>query len=260
MPVYACYSRRSGGLSIGINLFPAEKVCTFDCPYCEVFPFKGSGAFSLAKMEDELKRILPENGAAVKDISFSGCGEPAVSPHFTEAFSSAALIRGELAPAAELVVITNGTGLLNRETFDFLHRVSLPPVKAKIWLKLDAGTEEWYKVINRSRVPFDVLMSKIGEFTAGSPAVIQTMHCSVNGAPPPDCELEAWEEAALRIAENSVRNKNPLYAFHIYGKSRPGAGDPCCGRLPAEELELRAASLAARLATAGLNIPVRVFP
>src|SRR5208337_2924275 len=33
--VYAVVSRRSGGLSIGVNLNP-EKSCNFDCVYCQV--------------------------------------------------------------------------------------------------------------------------------------------------------------------------------------------------------------------------------
>lgn len=33
--VYPVISRRSGGLSVGINLNP-DKVCNFDCVYCEV--------------------------------------------------------------------------------------------------------------------------------------------------------------------------------------------------------------------------------
>ena len=33
--VYPVLSRRSGGLSIGVNLNP-DKVCNFDCIYCQV--------------------------------------------------------------------------------------------------------------------------------------------------------------------------------------------------------------------------------
>ncbi len=33
--VYAVVSRRALGLSIGVNLNP-DKVCNFDCPYCQV--------------------------------------------------------------------------------------------------------------------------------------------------------------------------------------------------------------------------------
>ncbi len=39
--VYPVVSRRSGGLSLGVNLFPEAKLCSFDCPYCEVFPVRG---------------------------------------------------------------------------------------------------------------------------------------------------------------------------------------------------------------------------
>ena len=33
--VYPVLSRRSGGISVGINLNP-DKVCNFDCVYCQV--------------------------------------------------------------------------------------------------------------------------------------------------------------------------------------------------------------------------------
>jgi wyosine [tRNA(Phe)-imidazoG37] synthetase (radical SAM superfamily) len=33
--VYPVLSRRSGGISIGVNLNP-DKVCNFDCIYCQV--------------------------------------------------------------------------------------------------------------------------------------------------------------------------------------------------------------------------------
>ena len=33
--VYAVVSRRAKGLSIGINL-NVDKICNFDCPYCQV--------------------------------------------------------------------------------------------------------------------------------------------------------------------------------------------------------------------------------
>ena len=33
--IYAVISRRSQGLSIGINL-NIDKICNFDCPYCQV--------------------------------------------------------------------------------------------------------------------------------------------------------------------------------------------------------------------------------
>jgi histidinol dehydrogenase len=322
--VYPVYSRRSKGLSVGINLFPDRKVCSFDCPYCEVFPFQGAAAFSLKRMEAELPRVLKdaeERGLAVRDLCFSGNGEPAMSPAFPAALESAARIRDALVPEAALVLITNGTGLLKEEIFDILRRAVQPaqPVKGcypneapwtgaekmpqcakqagrlqadrrvagagalRVWLKLDAGTEDWYRLINRTGVPFEVLTGKIRDFVRLAPVIIQTMVCSINGRSPPDSEAAAWEKLAVELAgagtaanpaavpaagENTaaVRFLPGVKGFQIYGKARPAPDDPLAEALPPAFLESRAASLRTALAAAGIQapggreIPVEVFP
>jgi histidinol dehydrogenase len=301
--VYPVYSRRSGGLSVGINLFPGAKVCSFDCPYCEVFPFKTDIVFSLKTMEDALGRILGEaadRGSPVREICFSGNGEPTMSPHFPEALEAAVRIRDALVPAAAVVLITNGTGLLEARTFDLLCRAALGPAALEIWLKLDAGTEAWYARIDRSPLPFPPLRDKIKEFAAAAPYIIQTMVCAVAGSPPPEEEAWAWEslvldlaalnksrpggssagpgsagvpggadipagKAAGRAADNR-REQPGLRKVQIYGKARSSPLDPLTEALPVSFLEARAASLKKALAAAGLRtpggeeIPVEVFP
>jgi histidinol dehydrogenase len=278
--VYPVYSRRSRGLSVGINLFPDRKVCSFDCPYCEVFPFHGAGTFSPERMEAELYGALEEaetRGLTVRDLCFSGNGEPSLSPAFTAALEQAARIRDALVPAAALVLITNGTGLLNGETFDVLRRAA-GAWALQIWLKLDAGTEDWYRLINRAAAPFETLVGKIRDFVRAAPVTIQTMVCSINGRPPPDSEEAAWEKLALELAgavpavsvpaaeENAAGGVLPgVRGFQIYGKARPAPGDPLAEALPPSFLEARAASLRAALAAAGIRapggteIPVEVF-
>ncbi|MDR0452338.1 MAG: hypothetical protein LBH15_04790, partial [Treponema sp.] len=155
--VYPVYSRRSGGLSVGVNLFPDRKSCSFDCPYCEVFPFSRNAAFSAALMEGALEKALAGARAAripVRDISFSGSGEPSLSPHFAGALEAAARIRDRQAPEAALVLITNGTGLLDEKLYGFLRDRALGVPALRIWLKLDAGTPGWYARINRSAVDY----------------------------------------------------------------------------------------------------------
>ena len=95
--IYPVYSRRSQGLSLGINLFPDQKHCSFDCPYCEVFPFKTNVPFSLDRMEQELRETLTRLTGA-RDISFSGSGEPTLSPFFPPALEAAFRLREALAP------------------------------------------------------------------------------------------------------------------------------------------------------------------
>ena len=60
--VYAVVSRRARGLSIGINLNP-DKVCNFDCPYCQVdrSPEGMAGVSSgveVARLVEELDVLL----------------------------------------------------------------------------------------------------------------------------------------------------------------------------------------------------------
>jgi histidinol dehydrogenase len=254
--VYPVYSRRSGGLSAGINLFPDRKQCPFDCPYCEVFPFSGDFGFSLDHMEKDLCSVLEEankKNVSVKDICFSGNGEPSLSPFFYEALKSVCKIRMEKAPSAKIVLITNGAGLLNRQIFNALSEaVSL--FDLDIWLKLDAGTPQWYEKINRSSVPFIELITKIKGFVSLAPVTIQTMLCAVDGEGPPCEEERKWERLALELAANGNIRK-----VQIYGKARPAPEDPKTQPLLAEYLERRAASLQDVFTKNNIHVPVEIY-
>jgi histidinol dehydrogenase len=256
--VYPVYSRRSEGLSVGINLFPDRKECSFDCPYCEVFPFKAEHAsFSLSLMEAALTEALAEakeQNIAVRDICFSGNGEPSLSPHFPSALEAAFRIRDRKAPAAGLVLISNGVGLLDAMTFDLLRHAAERGLR--IWLKLDAGSSKWYEAMNRSSVPFESLLEKIRAFVKCAPLILQTMVCSINGMPPPPDEAHAWEDLVLELASSAKE----LRGLQIYGKARPAPDDPLAQTLPTAFLEARAASLRTVLSSVGKDIPVKVYP
>jgi histidinol dehydrogenase len=257
--VYPVYSRRSGGLSVGINLFPDRKSCSFDCPYCEVFPFSRNTVFSVKLMQEALEKALDGARAEripVMDISFSGNGEPSLSPHFTGALEAAARIRDRRAPEAALVLITNGTGLLDDKLYGFLRDCAAGSMALNIWLKIDAGTGDWYTRMNRSAIDYDRLTGRIRLFVTEAPADIQTMLCAVNGRPPPPEEAAAWERLAVELAA-----PDRIRSFQLYGKARPAPEDPLAEALPTAYLEARAESLRRALEAAGTGaVPVRVFP
>ncbi|MCL2805075.1 MAG: radical SAM protein [Treponema sp.] len=252
--VYPVYSRRSKGLSIGINLYPDKKNCLFNCPYCEVFPFSGNAEFSLEQMENDLREAITgaqKQNIDIKDICFSGNGEPTLSPAFPQALELAVKIHKETAPSCELVVITNGTGLLQPFVFSLLKETAQSCKMLNIWLKLDAGTPDWYQKMNRSSVPREKLIEKIKEFTACTPVTIQTMLCMINGEPPPQTEAQAWE--ALVCELKNIRK------VQIYGKARPAPEDPAASELPANYLEERAASLRSKFAENGISTTVEIY-
>ncbi|MDR0629819.1 MAG: radical SAM protein [Treponema sp.] len=273
--IYPVYSRRSQGLSIGINLFPDHKRCSFDCPYCEVFPFRQDTPFSLELMEKQLHAELSaaqNRGMRVKDICFSGNGEPSLAPDFFAALDSAARIRDELVPDAALVLITNGTGLLKDQIFQGLRRAASGPKALHIWLKLDAGTAVWYRLMARSAVPFEGLIRAIKEFVACAPITIQTMLCAIQGKPPPQAEAAAWEGLVVELAGigagarcRTGERAPGIQDVQLYGKARPAPEDPLATALAPVYLAERAASLKAALEGSPLPrtrdaIPIRVFP
>jgi len=257
MLVYPVYSRRSNGLSIGINLFPGKKQCLFNCPYCEVFPFASNADFSPDQMEDDLKDAIAsaqEQSISIKDICFSGNGEPTLSPAFIDALEKAENIRSKYTPSSDLVIITNGTGLSQPEIFSALKNAAANPC-VNIWLKLDAGTQDWYEKINRSPVPFDQHIKIFMEFTSCAPVTIQTMICGVKEECPCDTEIQTWNELVCLLAEKSGN----IRKVQLYGKARPAPEDPLAFELPSANIEERASSLRSAFAKNKITVPVEIY-
>ena len=255
--VYPVYSRRSEGLSIGVNLYPDRKRCNFDCKYCEVFPVASNVPFSQAAMESGLRKAIAEASARnvpVKDICFSGNGEPTISPDFAPALLAAASVRDAAAPGASLVVISNGTGLLRQDCFNFLEYAVRPPVSARLWIKLDAGSPAWYEKIDGCAISFAELTGAIKRFSRDNECVIQTMHCSVNGEAPSVEEVCAWAALTAEIAK-----PGNVKLVQVYGKARPSPHDPVCAALPTSSLEERAGALQMAFETEGITTPIAIY-
>jgi histidinol dehydrogenase len=274
--VYPVYSRRAKGLSIGINLYPDKKHCLFNCPYCEIFPFPEKNVFSLEQLEENLRAVITaalkneksDPQTRIKDICFSGNGEPTLSPAFPDALNLAESIRLEMAPDAELVIITNGTGLLDPHIFSVLREATKNP-SVNIWLKLDAGSPDWFQEMNLQSgtsdskladysIDFEKHIAGIKEFSSCAPALfsftIQTMLCAINGEYPPVDEVHSWESLVCEIgAAGNIRK------VQLYGKARPAPKDPLASRLPDEYLEQRAASLRRLFKKNGIGADVEVF-
>jgi histidinol dehydrogenase len=157
----------------------------------------------------------------------------------------------------DLVVITNGAGLLDQGVFSFLGNAARRGVK--VWLKLDAGTETWYQEINRAEIPFMALLEKIREFAGEAPVIIQTMVCKTGGRAPPAEEAAAWE-AVIQALVLDKSGERGIQGVQIYGKARPAPGDPLAEALEESFLQERARSLIQGLEQAGLPVPVEVFP
>lgn len=265
--VYGVVSRRSRGLSIGINLSPGRE-CNFNCAYCQVerrlVPRRP--AVDIAALDRELEEILRAErdgvlyadppfsllGAAergVRDIAFAGNGEPTLYPRLAEAVRSAAAARARFGlDAARLVLLTNA---------EYLDRPAVRPALAalyahggEIWAKLDAGSESWFRRVNRARAPLERILGNILEAARSRPLVIQSLWMRLGGEEPPVGEIEAWCGRLRDI----VAGGGEIRAVYLYTVARRPAED-AVSPLGPQGLESIAAA-----ARASVPVAVEVFP
>jgi wyosine [tRNA(Phe)-imidazoG37] synthetase (radical SAM superfamily) len=261
--VYAVRARRSRGISIGINLDP-QRTCNFDCVYCEVIDRreieKGAGRPMIAAAEvvkelaEELaihRRIAPSYEAdPVRDISFAGDGEPSTFGGFLPLARALFDVRDASGfPDVPFVLITNGSGLAREEMLAahdlFAER------GGSFWIKLDAGTEEFYRAICRTAVPYDRILANLREAARRHPVVVQSMFLRWKGAAPAAAEVAVW---ASRLAE-VVAAEGRLSLVQVYTVARETM-EPDVTALTVKELEDIATT--ARAAVPG--VPVETFP
>ena len=256
--VYPVLSRRSGGLSLGVNLFPDAKSCSFDCPYCEVFvPSGPSHGFSLPKLKDELQDFLdrgyPESWAPepLRNVCISGNGEPTVSSQVGEALGLCADFRRshpDILAKVPLVLITNSTGFLNPAISALLGRFARDEGLV-IWAKLDGGNEAMFRRMSGEGIPLESIADGILSFARLHPVVIQTMLCEVEGRSPTDADLADYAALLTQlVVEGALIDEVHLYTF-----ARPSPGGQC-GPL-GDEIMLRHSAFA-REAT---GLRVRAF-
>jgi wyosine [tRNA(Phe)-imidazoG37] synthetase (radical SAM superfamily) len=179
--VYPVVSRRSGGLSLGINLNP-DKRCNFDCVYCQVErqePLPKQEP-SLQQLEQELRLWLGQisdrgyRGYPLKDIGLAGDGEPTTVRVLPEVLRLLIQLKQEfqLDPEVKLVLFSNATGL-DRKDLEPLWQ-PFYAANGEVWCKLDFWNQDSLEQLNRTSVPFDRLISKITEFGQGHPLVLQS--------------------------------------------------------------------------------------
>jgi wyosine [tRNA(Phe)-imidazoG37] synthetase (radical SAM superfamily) len=234
--VYPVVSRRSRGVSVGVNLNP-DKVCNFDCIYCQV-DRRSEAETRFVQMEQLLAELvevlqLVSSGAIFKhpafaetpvtfrrlnDIAFSGDGEPTTFRNFDDIVRQAAKVKREhSADETKMVLITNAS-MFHREHVQRGLSV-LDQNNGQIWAKLDAGTEEYYKLIERTQIPFQRILENINAAARIRPLVIQSLFMNVNGVAPSDAEIDAYGD---RLMEFTSGGGN-LELIQIYTVARQPA-------------------------------------
>lgn len=231
---YPVISRRSKGVSLGINLNP-DKICNFDCVYCEVdrrTPARRRDV-DLDQLDREMELLVdlvlsgelfqvpPFDSARLEqrrlnDFAFSGDGEPTTAREFPEAIARLARLKARKGlEEVKLVLITDSSRLQAPEVTAGLE--TLMANQGEIWAKLDAGTEAYYQAINRSKVPFARILDNLRATGRRWPLVIQTLFLNWNGQGPTGQELEAYLDRLDKLQQEGAR----LKGLQLYTVARP---------------------------------------
>jgi wyosine [tRNA(Phe)-imidazoG37] synthetase (radical SAM superfamily) len=269
--VYAVVSRRSGGVSVGINLNPGKE-CNFDCIYCQVDrttapavqagpqagqPRRGAKV-DLERLAAELDRVLAaerdgslydatafavlrSDERGVRDIAFSGDGEPTTYPRFGDVVRIAADARRRFnLETTKLVLITDSAYLTKPAVREAL--VVMDENNGEVWAKLDAGTEEYFRLVDRPNVSLKAILDSILATARVRPIVIQTLWFRVHGQAPPAQEIEAYCARLRELLDAGAQ----LKAIQLYSIARAPA-EKYAGPLSDAELDGIAETVAARV-------------
>jgi wyosine [tRNA(Phe)-imidazoG37] synthetase (radical SAM superfamily) len=147
------------GRSLGIDMISQkEKVCTYDCVYCQIG--RGGVPGNKRKKFVSVKKIMEEIGSLPSSVkidyfTFSGKGEPTLAGNLREAIAGIRKIRRE-----KIAVITNSSLIHRKDVQKDLCRADM------VVMKLDAPSKEVFADVNCPvpDVEFDKMLKGIREF------------------------------------------------------------------------------------------------
>ena len=244
--IYSVISRRAGGLSIGVNL-NVNNACNWQCIYCEI-PNLTRGSpppIELNLLEEELRFFLHEiihgdymekNVSAedrhLKDIAFSGNGEPTSAEEFPEVILIVKKILEEfnLLHKIKIRLITNGS--LMHKTSVIKGVEMLKEMNGEVWFKVDSATEESIKTINQVNLKAHQILERLRNSINVCPTFIQTCIFTIDGKGPGEKDVDAYLQLVGEV-------KTDIQGVHLYGLARPSLQPQAksLGRISEEALE-----------------------
>ena len=226
--IYSVISRRAGGLSIGVNL-NINNACNWQCIYCEI-PNLTRGSpppIELDVLEDELRFFLHEiihgdymeknvaiEDRHLKDIAFSGNGEPTSAEEFPQVILIVKKILEEfnLLHKIKIRLITNGS-LMHKESV--LEGIQvLAKMNGEVWFKVDAALEESTKLINQVNIKPQQAIDRLKRCSEICPTFVQTCIFTIDNKEPNNKEIDAY----IKLIDSA---KKSIKGVHLYGIARP---------------------------------------
>jgi wyosine [tRNA(Phe)-imidazoG37] synthetase (radical SAM superfamily) len=236
--IYGPVSSWRLGSSLGIDLLGSkEKICSFDCVYCQLGrqmkkTVKRRDFVSIKDLQRELDLVLPQVSPDV--ITFSGMGEPTLARNIDDAISSIKKLT-----STPLAILTNAS-LMNRKEVQVSLR-NLDIVVAKI----DAHSDRLFTKINNpvGGITLNDVITGIKKFKSKfhGKLAIQTMFIDDNigfaeeisdlineidpdevqiNTPLRPCAVTPLNKEQISTIENIFKSKD-LEVFSVYSSEKP---------------------------------------
>ena len=204
------HSRRLG-TSLGMEIMPlTNKLCTFDCVYCECGwnqPVHKPVLPTRAEIREALEaklQVLQQENVSLDVITFSGNGEPTLHPEFLGIIQDTCALRDRYCPSAKVSVLSNSTQLGRAEVVEALRLCD------NRILKLDAATDTMMRRIDQpvnEQLTVATLMQWLkqfnGDFTLQTCFLRGTHNGQILDNTAPE-ELSAWYKAVEELRPKQV--------------------------------------------------------
>ncbi|MHA1649099.1 MAG: radical SAM protein [Candidatus Helarchaeota archaeon] len=230
--VYGPILSRRYGWSLGIDVMPKLKTCTFNCVYCELGKTSTKGYASLnfrvemppkfkEEFTEELQAKLVEHASYIRAITFGYNGEPTLNKNLDIILDITRKLRYEAGiEKVPITILTNSSTLGDPSVRKILLNFDI------VIAKLDGGTQEILQYVNRphySIPPFDGIVNNLcllkKEMKTDTKLYIQTLLYKVN--PPTSIKSNARGDNVVAIA-NAI-NKIQPDQVHVYSVAREPA-------------------------------------
>ena len=176
-PIFGPVHSRRLGVSLGINLLPADgKFCTFDCIYCECGfnadhrpKLKMPTRLQVAEALEARLQLMQQEGPTPDVLTFAGNGEPTAHPDFPGIIDDTLRLRHRYFPQARVSVLSNATMITKPDVHAALMRVD------NNIQKLDTVSLEYIRKVDRptGHYDLDAIVEALCQFKGH--VIIQTM-------------------------------------------------------------------------------------
>lgn len=230
--VFGPVSSRRFGVSLGVDLSPAQKCCNFDCVYCELTAAKSVTAI---KNPPSVEQVIAEVKAAlaahphVDVITLTANGEPTLYPDLARLARELNLIKGH----AKTLILSNGSGVLDPQICEALKGLDI------VKFSLDSAVQKTFARMDRSGEKIDVgeLVGAMAKFRREFKGELVLEILVVKGLNDTMAEFEALNAALNQISparvDISTIARPPAYPVKgvsrelLYELAQQISGVPC---------------------------------